>query len=685
MRLVRILVAKLAILLVFVHGESLPAQGSALGLKDVHAVMGQVLNYHVDQDTVSSKIIKRSFVVYINQFDPERIYLTQEEVDKFTNLDEARYTQILHQYLANDFSTYVELNAILAKSIERSRKWRTQLALKIKQVFQSNWSGEPLDPYEKRPFAANEKELQERLYNHLKEFLEIQKQRTDSADLLGRELELMGFYERQMRPIEKHYLGKGRKGKALSEVEQEHWLTIHILKALTKSLDAHTAFFSPQEAYDMRVRLQKGFDGIGVVLQEGIDGVFVTRLIKEGPAERSGLILESDRLIEVNGQAIGGMSFDQILDLVRGRTGTTVVLGLVREGGEGDRFFNVELAREPIELDDNRISISYEHFGDGIIGKIVLYAFYEGESGISSERDIQESIDELKKIGKLKGLVLDFRQNMGGFLMQAVKVTGLFINSGVVVVSKYADGIKRYFRDIDGRNYYDGPLLVLTSRASASAAEIVAQALQDYGSALVVGDKRTYGKGSIQHQTVTEGNRSSHFKVTVGRYYTVSGKSTQISGVKADIVIPTIYHEEKIGEEFLDFPLSEDIMQSSYQDSLEDLDADARSWYERHYLPSLEQVDHRWRTMLPTLQKNSTHRLQNSLNFQAFLDSSESLPPEDQIEFGNIRWEDEHDFGQEDLQMKEAINIMKDMIILKEDSLLSSPVQKLSTPKQLIE
>ncbi len=147
---------------------------------------------------------------------------------------------------------------------------------------------------------------------------------------------------------------------------------------------------------------------------------------------------------------------------------------------------NVELTRSKIVLDDKRVDVEAEPFGDGIIGKITLYSFYEGDNGLSSEKDLKKAIDDLRSQGTLYGLVLDMRENSGGFLSQAVKVSGLFISSGVVVISKYSDGTVKYYRAVDGNRYYDGPLAILISRGSASATEIVAQTLQDYGVAVVV-------------------------------------------------------------------------------------------------------------------------------------------------------------------------------------------------------
>ena len=274
-------------------------------------------------------------------------------------------------------------------------------------------------------------------------------------------------------------------------------------------------------------------------------------------------------------------------------------------------------------MQDDRVQYSFESFGDGIIGKINLPSFYESAEGSNCEIEMREALRALKKQGNLVGLVLDMRENSGGFLNQAVKVAGLFVTSGVIVVSKYAYGETQYLRDLDGRSYYTGPLVILTSKGSASAAEIVAQALQDYGTGIVVGDERTYGKGTIQYQTVTDSGATSFFKVTVGRYYTVSGRSTQIDGVQADIVVPTAYSGFAIGERYLEYPLNNDRIPSAYVDPLTDIDPRNRQWFQKNYLPTLQKKLSLWTQMLPRLQINSGYRLKQNKDFTLYLKAIE--------------------------------------------------------------
>ncbi|MBM3192098.1 MAG: PDZ domain-containing protein, partial [Chlamydiae bacterium] len=402
---------------------------------------------------------------------------------------------------------------------------------------------------------------------------------------------------------------------------------------------------------------KKQFHGIGVVLRENEEGVYIADLITGGPAYASGLLKVGDIVTAIDGQLIQEMSFDEVLERLRGEENSSVELSIQRTAAE---FSVVRLKRQKIVLHEERLSYSYEPYADGVIGKIVLPGFYDNGEGVNSEKDLREAIRELKVLGPVYGIVIDLRENSGGFLSQAVKVAGLFITKGVIVISKYSDGEIRYMRDLDGRLYYQGPLVLLTSKASASAAEIVAQALQDYGVAIIVGDERTYGKGSMQYQTVMEESAKVYFKVTVGRYYTISGRSTQIEGVLADVVVPTVFSPYNIGERYLEFPLPSDQL---------DLESVSIKGFQKKYLPTLQVKETEWKAMIPLLKANSEKRLTKDENFQSFLRKIRGgAPVESPYHQGRKKGGQTHDFGVEDLQVKESVNILKDMIYLKQAS-----------------
>lgn len=627
---------------------------TALKRGDVNKVMDQFFSIHVEQDRMNERIVKRAMRLYIERFDPEKLYLLQREVVSYLNMTEAEAKQAIARYTRGDFSDFEKINATIQKAIIRHRFIRQRVEKELLNGGVAVGSSASYSNY-----SNDENEIYTRMKSRMSAFIEIQDKRW-GLSTLSRKEKAFNLFEKRISRSEGFYLFKDSKGQSFSAGAKEHYFTLHMLKAFSKSLDTHTAFFSEEEAYQMRTSLQKKFEGVGVVLTEGIDGVVITDVIKGGPADLSGKVAVDDLLIEVNGRSLKELAFEEVMELLK-KSHAEIRLGLVRkEKGENTAFYRVTLERRPIEMEGDRISVSYEKNGSGIVGTITLRSFYESDQ-VSAEKDIKKAIRELEKKGDLQGLVLDLRDNAGGFLSQAVKVSGLFIKSGVIVIAKYANNEMHYLRTLDAKTAYNGPMVVLTSKLSASAAEITAQALQDYGVAVVVGDTRTFGKGSIQYQTVTEVGAEFYYKVTVGKYYTASGRTTQLEGVKSDIVVPSIYSPYLIGEKYLEYPLTNDRVKPALKDSLSDLDPKAKKVFEKYYLPHVQRVVGVWNRMLPTLRKNSLLRIKNSQQFQAYLQNLKLI--EAKVNGADIQIDlDPAQIGAQDLQMKEAINIVKDMI-----------------------
>ncbi len=635
---------------------------------DIQPTVDKFLELHVDEHQMNSKLLQRSLGIYIDLFDSQKIYFLKEEVQKISNPPSDLLSKDLEEFKQEDYENYDKINQIIISSIKRSRDLREQIyenfSVILKQVTESSYV-----PAKYEGYASTKDELKERIQSYFTMFTYSQSLMSQTK-LDDKKDKLVALFERRLRSVEDDFLAdQGLENFPTKKDYLEHYATLYILKSFAKSLDSHTSYFSPQEAYNMKMQLEKGFQGIGVVLQEGLEGIVIRKLVQGGPAEQSKLIHSGDYIIAVDGENIENTSFDRVLDLIRGTGESGLKLTIRRyedrELSSSKKDFDVKLQREMIIMDGSRVDSYDEPYGDGVIGVLTLHAFYEGQNGISSEKDLRNAIAKLKAKGPIKGLVLDLRNNSGGFLSQAVKVAGLFMSNGVVAISKYGDGATRYFRDLDGYSIYDGPLVILTSKASASAAEIVSQALQDYGRAVVVGDERTYGKGSIQQQTVTGSDSEIFYKVTVGRYYTASGKSTQIEGVRADIVVPSYYHNEEVGEEFLEYPLQRDSVSAVFNDPLSDINQDFREWFEKYYTPTLQKKTNFWKLSMPTLQENSRHRIETNQKFADLMaGKGPTIMPDS---------EDESEPVQSDIQVVEAVSILKDMSALY---LASVPVAK---------
>lgn len=648
-------------------------QTNSLELRDIRKTMNQMLSQHVEKKTITPEVIKVSFKSYIDVFDPNRIYLLESEARPYLHMSDYEAKNILDQYNADNFQEYVKLDKMIQHAIERARTDRKDLKqYKEEQLFNPGFKLEQTwrDAGPQSPFAKNPEELKNRIEYDIMEYILNAKKHFGVESVMHNKKHVLAMYDNEMLHHENDYfLTAGKNSKAPTAAQQESFVALHILKALASTLDAHTKIFNQEEAYDMKVRLEKGFQGIGLELQEHPEGIVITALTKGGPAEKNGKIKVNDLLLTIDGHNVNDMAFENVLDMLHGENGASVALTLHHPANnrlkEPEETYSVKLTRAPIAVNIGRVETDYETYGNGIIARITLHSFYQGDSDITSEKDVQEAIQALKKQGNLRGLILDLRDNTGGFLMQAVKVAGLFITKGVIVISKYSNGSEHFFRDTDGKISYEGPLVILTSKETASAAEIVTQALQDYGVALVVGDEHTFGKGTIQSQNVTGTEGKSFFKITVGKYYTVSGKTPQNKGVIADIVVPSPVSNEQIGEEYLDETVASDTIPPVFDDPLADVEPSMKPWYMHYYAPNVQHRKYIWRDMLPTLKKKSDERMNNNKAYAEFLKRNRGTIPETNNDNSQTPTKDLDQDAMTDLQLNEALNILKDMIQLQ--------------------
>lgn len=612
----------------------------------IRNTMDKLIEYHIQTKQVSQELLLASIDNYISTFDKQYAYLTEQETHAFTRSNQIK-KQILHKYLNHDPSIYEQINHAIQDSIYRARSWRIQWLENSHDLIQ-----EAQHLPSSSSSSARAKSIEQLQINHRHLFLSHIAAYLHDAPVSfyeGKESALANLIHKQLSSYENLYLGLDEYGAQIPEDEGQHQFYVRIIKALANSLDAHTAYFSEEEATALRVQLEKGMCGLGIVLKEDVDGIVIKEILPGGAAEQCGNLFVGDIILSVDDENIRNHPFRSVLEKLKGQEMSSVKLGVQHPNNS---FEEISLQRTNISLEDRRIHTSYEPFGSGIIGKISLYSFYEGDSFVSSEQDIKQAIQAFQE-HNLLGLILDIRDNNGGFLSQAVKVAGLFMKNGIVVVSKYADGSVKKYRTMAKQPYFHGPMVILVSKNSASAAEIVAQTLQDYGIAIVVGDEHTYGKGTIQHQTITNPDpQQDFFKVTIGKYYSPSGKSTQLSGVIADILVPTRYAYDNIGERFLDNPIPADSYHNVMQDTLDDIDRTTVQWFQKYYLPNLQTENTRWKKMLPILSRNSQQRLQQNTNFSIFTSSLQD--PNCETNYGN-----------NDLPMEESVNIIKDMILLQ--------------------
>lgn len=622
-----------------------------LSPKIVTVKMQEIMNAHAKYKKLEPELMKRILDNYFEELDPAKSYFIESDIHEWLNLPQADLQKLVNDYEKGNFKEFERIQDVLVHAIQRRHNLEKQIDLndlpkhvETKEFKDMKW-------------VETEHELLTRL-------IRIKALQLESAMKLNEELK-----EKSLQRIDKRQTKFEEEMLTTNVVQKQNIILSNILKASASALDAHTAYFTPDEASQFLINVQQRLFGIGAQLRDDVNGFTVIKIIDGGPAALGKKLKVKDRIIAVNGEPVVGMDIIDAVELIRGEQNTPVTLTVIREekkednnGQETvkDEKLDIVVPRGEVVLKETRYEESYEPFGDGAIAYLRLHSFYQDPDSSSAD-DLNKAFHLMKEGHKIKGVILDLRSNSGGLLSQAVDVTGLFITKGIVVSIKDEYGQIQHLRDLDGKSIWDGPLIVLINKGSASASEIVAQALQDYGRALIVGDENSYGKGTFQTFTLnTERgsavNPQGEYKVTRGVYYTVSGKTPQKTGVLADIRVPGSLSEAEIGEKFNKNSLDNETIKENFDDDLSDIPASQRNKIRMLYKFNLQQRQNLYGKYLPILKENSRYRIEHNKNYQSFLKdlSKDTLSEE----------EGEAQYGKNDLQLNETYNIMKDLIYM---------------------
>lgn len=623
----------------------LQAKPAEINQYDVSSKMQEIMRAHAVYKKMSPILAKRSLDNFINLLDPFKTYFVDGEISKWLQPSNELLEQICKDFEYSKFPAFEEIFSLMRPCIER----RATFEEKLKSAnMPRNVSAKE---FKDMKWAKSEDELYERLMRmRAAQIVAAEKMDNDFKDVALQRVQKIRL------KYEENLLTKDRK-------QRQKLLCTYLMKAMASSLDAHTIYFTPAEANQFLVSVQQRLSGIGVQLQDDVDGYTVTKIIEGGPADLGHELRVKDKIIAINREPVLGLDGLEVVELIRGDDNSEVVLTVLREIMIGEdkhiETKDIRVRRGEVIIKESRVQSSVEPFGDGVIACLKLHSFYQ-DAESSSSSDLNKTFNEISKDAKVKGVVLDLRMNPGGLLTQAVEVVGLFIKKGIVASIKDENGYVQHLRDIESQVMWDGPLLVLIDRLSASAAEIVAQALQDYGRALVIGDDHTYGKGSFQTFTLTtQGNGAidphGEYKVTRGRYYTVSGKTPQLVGVQSDVVIPGQLSFMEVGEEYAKYPLENDVIPPNFDDSLADVPFYQRERIRRLYKTEQQKKLSHYHWTLEQLKRNSAQRIGTNSLFQKFLEDVKHLE--------DGRQEPEFPI---DFQMQEAVSVMKDFVWLLE-------------------
>lgn len=513
---------------------------------------------HISGKGLSDEISRRALGLYLDTLDPLKLYFYQSDIDEF----QVRGTQIDDMVRAGDLSfAYTIFNRFTQRVDERIA---VALELLDGEFDFSEADSIVVDP-ESAKHAASPDEARDRWRKQIKyALLDLKESETKGEDAVN---QLKRRYQRYAR----------RWSQTSSDDLLEMYLT-----AVTMSFDPHSTYMSPDTLKDFAISMRLNLDGIGAALREKDGATVVSSVIPGGAAAKQGQLKTDDVIMSV-GQGEQGAMVDvlemplkDVVKLIRGKAGTTVRLS-VKPGGVGTpEIYQIVRARVELEESAARGKVIEHRLPDSPapmkIGYINLPSFYldmekAKQNAIdfrSSTRDVRRLLEEFKSQG-VEGVVIDLTKNGGGSLTEAINLTGLFIDRGPVVQVKNSDGTVQQYSDDSGSTVWDGPLVVMTSKFSASASEIFAGAIKDYGRGIVVGDPATHGKGTVQTlmdlgEQLFRNNRENYgaLKVTLQQFYLPDGDSTQLDGVAADIVLPSITSKMDVAEGDLKYALEHD-------------------------------------------------------------------------------------------------------------------------------
>ncbi len=516
-----------------------------------HLAAEVLARYHYKGMPLDALASGRIFDRYLKSLDPEKLYFTQADIDRLS----AQRTRLGDAMLAEDLSVpFAMFNLYARRATERFAHARTLLKTGFDFTLDESYQYER----EKAPLAATQLEIDDLWRKRVKN------------DWLR--LKIAGKDERGIAEVlDKRYDTAMRQIARLTGADAFQ----AYMNAYTMTIEPHTNYLGPRAAEDFDIQMKLSLVGIGAVLAE-IDGQAVIReLVSGGPASRSGVLAVGDRIVGVaqgeNGAMIDvqGWRLDDAVALIRGAADSVVVLDVIpAAAGREGKHRTVPLVRKTISLDAQAAKAGVRTVSEGgatrRVGVITLPSFYEDFTGRregrpdykSATRDVARLLEDLKR-QKVDSVLVDLRNNGGGSLAEAVRLTGLFIDKGPVVQQRNAGGEISVESDTDAGVAWDGPLGVLINRASASASEIFAAAIQDYGRGLVIGES-SFGKGTVQTivnlDQLAENPKPQfgELKMTVAQFFRINGGTTQLRGVKPDVAFPEATDAESFGESSFD-------------------------------------------------------------------------------------------------------------------------------------
>ena len=531
---------------------------------DKDKLLLDLITYVLEKGHYEPKDINDDFSVsvfedFIDVLDPTKRYFLASDIADF----EQYKFQIDDQIKNTDISFF---NLVYERLIKRMGDAKEIYKEVLQQPFDYTQNESISIKYEDEPFASNKEELKERWRKQLKyATLGTYDSKISHAEKPADEAAADDHDHSAHTPEEAEIESRKSTEATLDEffdfvddLERKDWF-VQYINTIVDEFDPHTFYFAPDDKEKFDMNMSGKFEGIGARLQKKPEGAKIVEIISGGPVWRDQRLEVGDEIIKVgqNGEEpinIVGMRLDDAIKLIKGPQGTVVDLTVRKVDGSLEE---ISLTRDVVELEESYAKSANIIRGDqkfGIINLPKFYVDFEDYNERNAATDVAKEVERLKEDGA-EGLILDLRDNGGGSLKTVVEMAGLFIKDGPIVQVRSGNKQKEVYDDNDERIQWDGPLVILVNELSASASEILAAAMQDYKRAIVIGSKQTFGKGTVQNviplDNIVRSNEHGDLgaiKLTTQKFYRINGGSTQLEGVKSDVVVPDKYSYIDLGE-----------------------------------------------------------------------------------------------------------------------------------------
>ena len=535
--------------------------------------------YHLNRLPLNEFISTNAFNMFLDTLDPSKSYFLKEDIDTLSS----SYPSLHRDLRKGDISFSKEAYEILMKRMKDRYDYTKSL---LENEFNTNVDESYLWDRKESSWVEDKNEWDELWRKKIKNeyIVELIDNHTKTNNIT--EIDDI-VTDTDLSPKDS-ILKKYKQILSTMESFDEEMLLTKYLSSFSRVYDPHSGYLSPSNVEDFDINMKLSLVGIGAMLSIDDGAPKIERLIPGGPAEKDGRLKPGDKIIAVaqgddEPQNILHWPLYKAVRLIRGEKDSKVVLTVIpKTDQDGSRTKIIDLIRDEVQLEEQAAKSSIheietddeKNISIGVIDLPDFYADFKATN--AKEKDAKRSSTDVKNIlnklqnNQIDGLILDLRNNGGGSLIEAVKIAGFFIPSGPIVQVKNRRSLQ-ILPDVDPTVEYDGPLIILVNRLSASASEILAAAMQDYNRAIIIGDEHTHGKGTVQ-TLMSLGNKKGSLKLTTSSYYRINGGSTQIKGVTPDIIIPSLYDVMDTGEKELEYALPWDTIQPALYSSMDDYD-----------------------------------------------------------------------------------------------------------------